>query len=94
MKISENTDLSYKRGYFIVSTITIVKSGKDKGEVLLIEPKTYAHLSGAKNKLIERGEDVSNLEELAEKAKMESYIRSAKEGAKLKASGCVGGNRK
>ena len=84
MKISEETDLSYLHGYFVVSKITITKRGKDKGKVKLAKQKTYAKLSGAKNKLIELGEDVSNLEELSEKAKMESYIESAKEGAKIK----------
>lgn len=46
-------------------------------------PKTYATLSGAKRQLIEYKEDVSNLEELAEKAKLEEGIKAALTGKRI-----------
>lgn len=79
MQISETTDLSTLNGYYLVSKLSVRHCKESKAPYLhKCTPKTYATLSGAKRQLIEYKEDVSNLEELAEKAKLEEGINKAK----------------
>ncbi len=91
MKLNNTIELTYLNGYYVVREYRLKKgSTTDYGNGI---DYTFAKLTGAVRKLKALGLDISQIENLEDKLKLEAGIEDAKKGNAIKSRKKQGGKK-